>query len=273
MQLRHALFGTLLIVCISCSNVPQPRTVAETAPATVFAAALNEPNASADVSTAEMEALVASRSAIVLDTRPHLEWSVSHIPTALNVAPKPGAPMSLYVSDVAEIERLTGGDKSKPLVLYCNGPFCGKAKRVERELIAAGFKSVRRYQLGAPVWRALGKPMIIEPDAIPYVLGGDATAVFVDARDAAEFAAGSVRGAKNIPRSLVVGGYNARELQAAKDDSRLPMNDHNTRIVVFGRDGQQARELAEAITGEAFHNVVFFNGTYDEFARAAAIVI
>jgi len=75
-----------------------------------------------EVSTAELEQILQDKSAALLDTRPHLEWSVSHIPTALNVAPKPGVPIALYTSDVAEIGRLVGGDKSRPLVLYCNGP-------------------------------------------------------------------------------------------------------------------------------------------------------
>jgi hypothetical protein len=46
------------------------------------------------------------------------------------------------------------------------------------------------------------------------------------------------------------------------------MEDHNTRIVVFGRDAAQARGLAEAIAREAFHNVSYFPGTF-EALRAA----
>ena len=38
------------------------------------------------------------------------------------------------------------------------------------------------------------------------------------------------------------------------------MEDHNTRIIVFGRDAQQARAVAEAIAREAFHNVSYFEG-------------
>jgi rhodanese-related sulfurtransferase len=49
-----------------------------------------------------------SDSALVLDTRPHLEWAMSHIPGARDVAPKPGMPLSQYTSDVAESGRLVG---------------------------------------------------------------------------------------------------------------------------------------------------------------------
>ena len=47
------------------------------------------------------------------------------------------------------------------------------------------------------------------------------------------------------------------------------MNDHNTRVIVFGSGAEEARYVAEAIAREAFHNVTFFNGSYDDFVRAA----
>jgi hypothetical protein len=40
------------------------------------------------------------------------------------------------------------------------------------------------------------------------------------------------------------------------------MEDHNTRIVVFGQDSDQAREVADALAREAFHNVTYFSGSY-----------
>lgn len=215
-----------------------------------------------EISTAELEQILQEKSAVLLDTRPHLEWSVSHIPTALNVAPKPGVPIALYTSDVAEIGRLVGGDKSQPLVLYCNGPYCGKSNRVAGELLNAGYTNVRRYQLGAPVWRALVGVMVIEQDGAQHVFWNDNTAVWIDVRDPSLFAKGSIPGAKNLPRSRVLPGKDVGEVFAAKNDSRLPMQDHNTRIIVFGQDSKQASEVAEALAREAFHNVAYFGGTY-----------
>jgi rhodanese-related sulfurtransferase len=235
----------------------------------IFAATLSEPDAATpNISTDAMGEIIRRGDSIVLDARPRLEWAISHIPTAINVAPKPGTSISLYVSDVAEIERIVGGDKQKALVLYCNGPFCGKSKRLASELVAAGYTNVRRYQLGAPVWRALGKVMVIEPEGVRYVFASDRTAAFIDARERAEFSLGSLAGARNIPRSLVLPGKDVGEVKAAKDDGRLPMNDHNTRIIVFGSDQEQARHVAEAVAREAFHNVAFFDGSYTEFMRA-----
>jgi hypothetical protein len=59
------------------------------------------------------------------------------------------------------------------------------------------------------------------------------------------------------------------EVKKAKDDGRLPMEDHNTRIIVFGRDGAQAKAVAEVIMREAFHNVSYFVGPLERLRMAA----
>ena len=226
-------------------------------------AVLAKPSSGAqEVSTSELQQILSNQRAVVLDTRPHLEWSISHIPGALNVAPKPGVPIALYTSDVAEIGRLVDGNKSQPLVLYCNGPFCGKSKRVAEELLKSGYTNVRRYQLGAPAWRALVGVMVIEPDGVRYVYENDQTAVWIDSRDPSEYQAGSIPGAGNLPGNKVLPGKDVGEVFAAKNDGRLPMKDHNTRIIVFGRDVEQALEVAEALAREGFHNVTYFDGSY-----------
>lgn len=101
-----------------------------------------------------------------------------------------------------------------------------------------------------------------------YVLAQDRTAVLLDVREVDEFRKGTLPGARNIPRSLVLEGKDVGEVKRAKDDGRLPMEDHNTRIVVLGSDAAAARYVAEAIAREAFHNVAYFPGTLDE-ARSA----
>ena len=151
---------------------------------TIFDAVLGEAGQStAEVSTDELRRILAERSALVLDARPFREYAVSHIPGAVNVAPKPGVPMSMYVSDVAEIDRLVRQRKDTAIVLYCNGPYCGKSKRLAAELVGGGYTKVRRYQLGIPVWRALGGVTQIEPKGLRSVLANDHTAVVVDVRE------------------------------------------------------------------------------------------
>ena len=86
----------------------------------------------------------------------------------------------------------------------------------------------------------------IEPLAIRPIIENGRTAVFIDVRDATEFKTGGIPGAKNLPRSLVKEGKDVGEVKAAKDDGRLPMEDHNTRVIVFGRFARHKNALVLA---------------------------
>ena len=126
---RRVALTALLVVSLATAARGQ-------APASVFQAVLGTPGQkTAELSTDELKRVLAKRSAVVLDARPFREFAISHIPGAMNVAARPGVPMSMYVSDVAEIGRLLQGDKARPVVLYCNGPFCGKSARLAEELL------------------------------------------------------------------------------------------------------------------------------------------
>jgi rhodanese-related sulfurtransferase len=255
--------AAMAVVTVARSGHPQAD------PRHIDSAVIGSPGAkTAEVSTAELKRILAEGSAVVLDARPSREFAISHIPGARNVAARPGVSPSMYVSDVEEVGRLVSGQKDRPLVLYCNGPHCGKSARLSEELLAAGYTNVRRYQLGIPVWRALGNVTAIEAEALGYLSANDRTSVFIDAREPGPFQAGSLAGARNLPRSGVLEGKDVGEVRRAKDDGRLPMEDHNTRIVVVGATSTEARFVAEAIAREAFHNVAYFPGTF-EAARAA----
>jgi len=215
-----------------------------------------------EISTAEMVRLVAGRSGLIIDARPYEEFAVSHIPGAVTVAPKPGLAMSQYTSDVGGIDKLTRGDKAAMIILYCNGPFCGKSKRVAADLVAAGYTNVRRYQLGIPVWRALGHATQFEAEAIWSTLDKDKTAVVIDSREP------EVLGKETL--TAIVGARHIRsgEVATAKDDGRLPMLDHNTRIFVIGKGEEEARTVAEEIARNAFHNVSFFAGSIETLQQS-----
>ena len=258
MRQLHVLAAAILLLAA-------PSALAQT----VFDTTLGEAGQkTAEISTQELKQIINSGSAIVLDARPPMEFAVSHIPWAKNVAPQPGRPAHLYISDVAEVGRLLGEAKENALVLYCNGPFCGKTKRLGTELAAAGYTNVRRYQLGAPGWRTLAsQAMQTELSALSYI-SRDKTAVWIDARGGAEFKAGTIFGARNIASSGLRPGKDQGVMKQAKDDGRLPMDDHNTRIIVFGSNAKDARAVADAIASEAFHNVSFVAEPIGQMRRA-----
>jgi rhodanese-related sulfurtransferase len=198
------------------------------------------------------------KTVVILDARPFAEYAVSHIPGARSVPGKPGFSPAQYTADGGEIIR-TIPERARPLVLYCNGPFCGRSKRFGAELQKAGYKNVRRYQLGIPTWRALGGVTQIEREALVSLLKTDGTAVLVDAREADPARAA-------LPHARAI---SLRDAAKAKDDGRLPMTDHNTRIFVVGDNGDQARAVAEAIVRDAFHNVSFFAGAIKDLPELA----
>jgi rhodanese-related sulfurtransferase len=205
------------------------------------------------VSTQDVRRILIDGSAILLDTRTPAEYAAGHIPGARNVGGGPAA-------QIAAVTHLTGGDKTVALVLYCNGPYCQASRRLSDQLLEAGFTNVRRYQLGIPVWRALGGPTEITVDGLARIYGRDQTAVFVDARSPEEFASGSLTGARSLPVDLYVSGV--------LKQPPLPEDDFNTRIVLFGRDAKQARALAQALSTRPWHNVSYVAATFEE-VRAA----
>ena len=209
----------------------------------------------AEVSTEQMRRILKDDSAIVLDTRSRAEFDAGHIPGArtLDVAAD---------AQVVKTLELVGGDKTKALVLYCNGPYCQASRRLAEKLVGAGFGNVRRYQLGIPIWRSLGGPTALEISGVKRVFGQDKTAVFIDARSSDEFAKGSLPEAQSTPLEDVVSGRLKKIV--------LPEDDFNRRIILFGRDAAQARQLADVLSKRPWHNVAYFNGTYETLTAAVS---
>ena len=232
---------------------------AATTPVSVYQATLAEPNQKTpEISTEEMRRILADGSAIVIDARKHPEFVAGHIAGAKSTMQEKDLPPAEVVVPV--VERIVGGDKSKAIVLYCNGPHCVASKKLGEQLVAAGFTNVRRYQLGMPMWRFASGPVEIELDGVLRVYRIDQTAVFLDARSATDFARQSLPGTFNVPLDSLANGALAK--------APLPHNDFNTRIVLFGRDAAQARALADAMAKTPYQNVSYFPGTFQQLAAA-----
>lgn len=201
-----------------------------------------------EVTTEEIQRILASRREPVLDVRSAKEYAIAHIPGSINLYEK-------------EIERVTQAypDKATRMVLYCNGPFCGKSKRLSEQLVELGYMNVRRYQLGLPVWRALGNSVKTDLEGFKYVFQGDKTAVYVDARSPSEFAKGSVPGAVNIQTG---------EAEKANEDGRLPYEDKGTRVIVFADTAEAARRVAEEVARKAYWNSSYSGAVFAELRRA-----
>jgi len=199
-----------------------------------------------EITTEVLVAILAAKSEPVLDVRTAKEYAIGHIPGTINV----------FERELQRISELYP-DRDTRMILYCNGPSCGKSKRTSEQLVALGYTHVRRYQLGMSVWRALSHTVQTDLAGFDYIYKGDHTAVFVDARTPAEYASGTVTGAVNVQKG---------EAAAANDDGRLPLTDKGTRIVVFGRTDEQSKAVAIEIAQKAYWNSSYFGGAFDDLA-------
>jgi rhodanese-related sulfurtransferase len=227
----------------------------------IYEATLMEPDAkTGEVSTEQLRRMLADGSAIIIDARPRAEFVAGHIPGARVI----DAPST---ERVAAVKQIANGNKATALVIYCNGPYCQASRRLAEQLVAAGFTNVRRYQLGMPVWRALGGPTVIDLDGIVRIAKADATAVFIDARPAEDFAKGSLPGARNLTTETL--DATLKQMMSGKlTNPPLPLDDFNRRIVLFGADAAQVLGLAKAMSKRPWHNVAYFQGSFRELAGA-----
>jgi rhodanese-related sulfurtransferase len=222
----------------------------------IFQATLMEQNQpGTEISTGQLQQILASGSMSVFDVRFPLEYAISHIPGVVNIPPENNTSATSEVSQI----RALYPDPHTQFVLTCNGPFCGKSKRVAAGLVAAGYDNFFRYQLGLPVWRALGNTVQTDLAGFAYIYNRDLTAVFVDARSPDAFLDNTVACAVNIQPG---------EATAANDDGRLPLWDKGARVVVFAEDPQLAKTVASEIALKAYWSSSYFGGTFKDLEHS-----
>jgi rhodanese-related sulfurtransferase len=222
----------------------------------IFQATLMEQNQpGTEISTGQLQQILASGSMSVFDVRFPLEYAISHIPGIVNIPPENNTSATSEVSQI----RALYPDPHTQFVLTCNGPFCGKSKRVAAGLVAAGYDNFFRYQLGLPVWRALGNTVQTDLAGFAYIYNRDLTAVFVDARSPDAFLDNTVACAVNIQPG---------EATAANDDGRLPLWDKGARVVVFAEDPQLAKTVASEIALKAYWSSSYFGGTFKDLEHS-----
>jgi len=100
------------------------------------------------MTAAELNELVQSAEAVIIDARLPDEFAAGHIPFALNInfqsfaGGKPAA--------------LDAYPTSQPFVIYCGGGDCDASEKVEMMMGSLGFTDIRIYHTGWPGWVEFG---------------------------------------------------------------------------------------------------------------------
>lgn len=169
------------------------------------------------VSAAQIRKMVDEKANFVLvDARPKRLADKGMLPTAINIPD----------SDFDRLKDRLPADKATPLVFYCAGLECVLSDQSAVKARQLGYTAVATYPEGHPQWQALygsgaASAAAAAPAAAPVTVAAlvagkekgsvtvasfqqawradAASIVLVDVRAAKEFAAGSIKGAINIP--------------------------------------------------------------------------
>jgi rhodanese-related sulfurtransferase len=126
--MRFVVIAAVLVAACSHSDDPP----APPSPSSYPAGHVAEVKPSKDPAKARQ--VIAAGGAVVLDVRTPEEFGGDHLPTATNV------PVDDLPQRLADIDHLAGGDKAKPIVVYCHAG--SRAARAKRTLEAAGYTDV-----------------------------------------------------------------------------------------------------------------------------------
>lgn len=98
--------------------------------------------------------LANAASPVFVDARSPLEFSMGHIPGAVNIPPS--AKGDMLEAAAAEIPR------GETVIVYCDGLTCGKSRTVGEKLLQLGFHDVRVYPGGMDGWIGLGMDLEVQ---------------------------------------------------------------------------------------------------------------
>jgi rhodanese-related sulfurtransferase len=112
-------------------------------PATLQA---SEHAAFSEVSTDELDKLVSSKGAFLIDANSAKTYAKGHIPGAIN-----------FAANEDKLASLLPKDKGALIVAYCGGPLCSAWESAAAKAKELGYSNVKHYKGGIKVWKEAGK--------------------------------------------------------------------------------------------------------------------
>jgi quinoprotein dehydrogenase-associated probable ABC transporter substrate-binding protein/PQQ-dependent catabolism-associated CXXCW motif protein len=160
------------------SNVPEPEGYRMDKYRAPVPAALT---GATTVSTQELERLITERQPVLIDVLPKQRKPKDRDDAQIWIEPKrQSLPGSVWLPNVGlgelspdfaayfatELAKLTGGDKARPIVFYCDANCWMSWNAGKRALNELGYTSVYWYPDGVQGWKQAGKPLVAA-EALP----------------------------------------------------------------------------------------------------------
>ena len=101
-----------------------------------------------EVSLGEMQQLVRSRSAVILDCNGSDSYREGHLPGAID-----------YEANYARLGQILPGNRGVPVVVYAGGPFSSAYLSGAQAIQRLGYGNVRCFRGGLSSWAQAGLPM------------------------------------------------------------------------------------------------------------------
>jgi len=99
----------------------------------------------ADISQTELQAAIASKSAVILDVNGSDSYKAGHIPGAID-----------YIANKGQIASLLPADKNTLIVAYCGSPSCGAYAAAANAAVKLGYTNVKHFAPGISGWKESG---------------------------------------------------------------------------------------------------------------------
>jgi len=177
----------------------------------------------------------------IIDVRGVSDYEQGHLPGAIVI---PNYRFAKYKDRLPK-------DKNTQIVTYCNGYTCSMSPNFYRILTESyGYKNVKMFSAGFPVWRTSGEPVYTEPEFVKYVMdsGQKDAFVLVDLRSGDKAKAEHIPGAVNLPLS------DAKALWEA-----MP-SDKKARIILYSDKMADSEKAMRSLRVNAYDMVSILNG-------------
>ena len=99
------------------------------------------------ISQPELQAAIASKSAVILDVNGTDSYKSGHIPGAID-----------YVANKKQIASLLPADKNALVVAYCGNPSCHAYAAAADAAVKLGYTNVKHFAPGIDGWKQSGAP-------------------------------------------------------------------------------------------------------------------